>query len=278
MIQHFFIYKILKNAHPRFIMTKNQKTTTTKIPVMYVSLLGILLFTFHTQVSIAQAQTVSLVQLTDSSLAQAIKTYDISIRRNSFLYTGRVYNNKYSSIEGHPFFMDEYWEEGIICYKGQQFDSVNLMYEIFNDEVLVESFTSKGALAPIKLHAADVASFIVFGHTFVRLESDSSQSIRAGFYDVLFDGNTVQLYSRRSKEVVKSNDVNTVAESFIQKDRYYIFKDGQYYQVKKKGALFKVLEDHKKELKRFAKANMLSFSVDRERSLIEVARYYESLK
>ena len=245
---------------------------------MAKSLLGILLFIFLSQGSIAQPQTISQVQLADSSLAHAIKTYDIAIGRNSFLYTGRVYNNKYSSVQGHQFFMDDYWEEGLIWYKGQQFDSVNLMYEIFNDEVLVESFTSRGALAPIKLHTADVVSFKVFGHIFVRLQPDSSQSIKAGFYDVLFDGNTVQLYSRRSKEIVKSNDVNTVAESFIQKDKYYIFKDGQYYQVKKKGTVLKVLEDHKKELKKFVKANMLSFSIDRERSLIEVSRYYESLK
>lgn len=258
-------------------MTKNHKSTSTYHSVLVNHLFGIFLITLLSPCAMAQQDPLTSVQLTDSSLAKAIKIYDLAIGRNSFLYTGRVYNNKYSSVQGHQFFMDDYWEEGVIWYKGQQFDSINLMYEIFNDEVLVESFTTRGALAPLKLHAPDVSSFRLFGHTFVRLQPDSSQNIRVGYYDVLFDGNSVQLYAKRSKEMVKSNDVNTVAESFIQKDKYYLLKGDRYYQVKKKGSVLKVLEDQKRELKKFVKTNMLSFSIDRERTLIEVARFYESL-
>jgi hypothetical protein len=259
-------------------MTKNQKATSTKSPGLAQIILGFLLFTFLSNSTIAQEETVSLVQLADSSLGKAIKTYDIAMARNSFLFTGRVYNDKYRTVLGHQFFKDDYWDEGMVWFKGQQFDSVNLMYEIFNDELLVESFTTKGSMAPLKLHGPDVSAFTLFGHTFVRLLSDSAGIIREGFYDVLYDGDSVQLYARRKKEISKTNDVNTASENFIQKDRHFILKGGQYYPVKSKGSVFKALEDHKKELKKFVKTNLLSYSIDHERSMIEIARYYDSLK
>lgn len=259
-------------------MTKNHKTAPKNALGLANIILGIFLFLFSLPSAQAQQGLLSKTQLADSSLVKAYKTYDLAIARNSFLFTGRNYNNKYKSIQGHQFFIEDYWEVGDICYKGQQFDSVYLLYEIFNDQVLVESFTTKGSMAPLKLHATDVSKFNLFGHTFVRLESDSTGGIVSGYYDVLFEGDSVTLYAKREKEIVKSNDISTVAETFIQKDKYFILKGGQYHQVKKKGSFLKVLGDRKKELKRFARTNMLTFSQNRERSLIAMTKYYDSLK
>jgi hypothetical protein len=259
-------------------MMKNHKTTTQNVLGLLKKILGIFLFLSSLPSAQAQQELLSKTQLADSSLAKAFKTYDLAIARNSFLFTGRNYNNKYKSIQGHQFFIEDYWEEGDICYKGQQFDSVYLLYEIFSDVVLVESFTMKGSMAPLKLHAPDVSRFNLFGHTFVRLESDSTGGIVSGFYDLLFDGDSVTLYAKREKEIVKSNDISTVAETFIQKDKYFIMKGGKYHQVRKKGSFFKVLGDRKKELKRFARTNMLTFSQNRERSLIAMTKYYDSLQ
>ncbi len=185
---------------------------------------------------------------------------------------------KYGTIQNHPYFLDDYWEEGQIVYDGQAFDSVYMMYEIYSDLVLVESFSSKGALSVIKLHSPLISSFKLLGHTFIRLQTDSLQNIQEGFYDLLYDGEKLQLYSRRIKMIVKDDAVNSVAETFTQKDKFYLKKDGQYFQVKKKKSVLKVLHDRKKELKAFARSNQLFFSSDQERSIMALAEYYDNLK
>lgn len=243
---------------------------------LYFLLLSTFFSLYHNLLH-AQNDLQAPANFTDSAYLNAVKAYDLAIARNSFLYTGRVYNTKYGSIKNHPYFLDDYWEEGKIVYQGQPFDSVYMMYEIYSDLVLIEGFTTKGALTIIKLHSPDVSAFSLHGHHFVRLNEDTLQNFREGFYDQLYDGQHVQLYCKRIKAIVKNNDVNTVAESFFQKDKYYIRKEGQYFQVKKKKSVLKVLHDHKKELRAFANNNRLYFADEQEQSILSMVQFYDSL-
>jgi hypothetical protein len=258
---------------------KHQSITTTKhkcaLPACLLVLFFLLSQPFDARSQ--EAGSLSREQKADSSLTTAIKTYDLSIGRNSFLFTGRVYFDKYNSVKEHQFFVDDYWELGEVDYAGQHFDSIYLMYEIYSDLLLVEHFNSQGSLSPIELHSESISSFSLFGHKFVRLEPDTLENVKEGFYDVLFDGEQTRLYAFRRKEIVKANEGNSVVETFVQKDKYYLHKDGHYYRVRKKRSLLKVLEDHKKELKRFIKSNALFFSQNSENALVEVVQYYDSL-
>jgi len=226
----------------------------------------------------AQTNTLTKSQKADSALAQAIKLYDRTIGRNSFLYTGKVYVDKYGNIEGHQFFNEDYWELGEIVYEGQHFDSVYLMYDIYNDQLLLEHFNSSGSLAPIKLFNSKISSFKLQGHSFVKFEKDTISGLSDGFYDELFIGDQVEIHVMRKKEIYKSSGTNTVEEVFKERDKFYIKKDGVFYLIKSQRNISKALLDYKKEIKRFIRSNKLFYRQDKERTLVLVARYYEDLK
>jgi len=227
--------------------------------------------------AMAQGDALSINQKVDSSLLEAIHMYDRTIGRNSFLYTGKVYVDQYSGVKGHQFFNEEYWEQSEIVYDGHHFDSVYLMYDIYNNEVLLEHFSSEGVLAPIKLYNPKISSFNIQGHTFVMLEQDSLNRIKEGFYDQLFLGDHIGVYVLRRKEIYKSTGTNIITENFIAKHKYYIKKNGIFYPVRSKGTIAKALLDRKKEIKRYLNANRLYYKEDPERTLMMAAKYYESL-
>lgn len=69
----------------------------------------------------------------------------------------------------------------------------------------------------------------------------------------------------------------TMTDRFTEKVSYYICKEGVYYPVSGKRSLFNVFKENKNELKRYMKERKLSFGDERERSLIRVAEYCETL-
>jgi hypothetical protein len=240
-------------------------------------MMAILLSVIFTSELAAQSGKLTLSQKADSALVKAINIYDREIGRNSFLYTGRVYNDKYGNIKEHQYFAEDYWEQSEIVYDGHYFDSVYLMYDVYNDLLLLEHFNSKGMLSPITLHNPKISSFVIQGFSFVMLEKDTISGKPKGFYNELFQGDRISFYALRRKEITKSNEINSVQEEFIEKDKFYFLLDEVFYPIRKKGNILKVLADKKKEIKSFMRNNLLYYRQNPERVLVEVAQFYESL-
>ncbi len=225
----------------------------------------------------AQPQELTISQKADSALVKAIGLYDHTIGRNSFLYTGRVYYDDYGGIRGHQFFMEDYWSQGEIVYDGQHFDSVFLMYDIYNDQLLLEHFNSGGILSPIMLYNPKVSSFSIQDHFFIRIEEDTVTGMRESFYDELYTNDHLGIYALRRKQVSKSNRINDFYEEFIERDRFYLKKGDVYHRIRRKKDILNVLSDHKKELRKYLRSNLFLFRKNPENTLVAVAQYYESL-
>jgi hypothetical protein len=214
----------------------------------------------------------------DFALMEAVKKYDSHLRRNTMVYTGRSYHDARPNVKGHQYFGEDYWEFGRIDYDNNVYDSIYLKYDIYKDLVLIENFNSSGFLSPITLFSKKVASFDLMGHHFVWIERDTSSNIKSSFYDQMYNQNGLEVLIRRKKEIVNSNEFNSLSEKYDQNDRYYIKKDSYTYQVRKKKSILKVLSDHKKEVKNFIKSNNLNFKINADNQIVEVVKYYDSLR
>lgn len=69
----------------------------------------------------------------------------------------------------------------------------------------------------------------------------------------------------------------TLTDRFVEKISYYICRDGVYYPVSGKRSLLNLFKEKGNELKRYIKDQKLSFGDERERSLIRVVEYCETL-
>jgi len=216
-------------------------------------------------------------KLADAALESTIKMYDRSLKQNSFIFNGRIYNDVYGGLRGHPYFMEDYWETGRVTFKGQQFDSLYLMYEIYNDLLLLNSYNNLGRVAPIELNSHDIQNFYLHDHSFVFLEADSSSVFPEGFYDAVYKGTSVSIYAKRKKEIHKNMSANGLWEELREADIYYLKKGNMYYRIRNNGSVVKVLEEHKKAVRTYIRKNNIDLKINSERGLVMIVSYFESL-
>ena len=213
----------------------------------------------------------------DQALSEVIKLYDSRLGQNSFIYNGRIYNEKFMGIRGHPYFSDDYWITGRITFQDMVFDGLQLIYEIYHDQLLLSSYNNQGRFAPIILNSGDIKNFELHGHTFVFLEHDKVSGLAEGLYDVVYSGPDLQLYIKRKKEIIKETFGTDMWEEFRETDICYLKKENTYYHIKNRNSVLKALEDYKKEIKTFIKNENLDFRADMEGALLKIVAWFESL-
>src|SRR5690606_34682790 len=121
-----------------------------------------------------------------------------------------------------------------------------------------------------------VEYFEVLGHHFINVREDSGWSgLRPGYYDLLYDGD-MKLLCKRKKSINEKIENGVVDVSFIERATYHLLRDGEAISVRKKASILKALDDKKKALKQFARANGLG-NRNKEEMLISLIRHYESL-
>jgi len=225
----------------------------------------------------AQATVPDAEEIAQNALKKAVRQYDKSLGKNSFVYSGKSYYGPYGGIKGHQFFTDDYWEQGSVNFEGHLYDSIYLRYDIFKDLLIIENFNLQGRPSPIIIYGPKVKYFTLFDHNFVRMEKDTISNIKEGYYDLMYQGDSLSAIIKRRKELINSNEINTNRQMFVERDRYYLKKNDLIYQVKSKSSILKVLKDRKKELKKYIKTNGLYFKPMPDGFIVAVVKYYESL-
>lgn len=221
----------------------------------------------------AQDSDSALVQ---ASINQAIARYKAVIGVQARLYNGRKYAPPEQDFDQHPYFLSEDWIIGDVFYDGELFRQVPLMYDIFGRTLITEHLSSG---QPIELVTEKLRHFTIDGHHFKRMEiaAPGNGLPRTDFYDVLYEGPT-RLLALREKQQKREIDASTIEIVYDERTRYFLYHNGTFTQVKGKASTWKVLQDKKAALKRFAKQNRAAFAPDKELLLKALATHYDTLK
>ena len=222
--------------------------------------------------------TSAQVTADDSSLFKAgskpIEVYYQALGEQSPIYTGSEYIESPIPLqEGHVFFETNVFVKGTVYLDGMLFTGVPIMYDIVKDQLIIQHYTH---LFKINIPLERVEYFILSGHTFVRLLPDSSNAIKAGFYDRLYNGK-IMLLAKREK-TIKEGYVNVqLNNAILQKTIYYIKKDGHYHIIKNMRSLLSVLKNKKKEIQQYLNSNKIKFKKDPEHAMIVAAEYFDRI-
>ncbi len=190
------------------------------------------------------------------------------MKEQNQLYNGGDYLDYRALKDEHPYYISEDWITGSIRYDNEQYDDVSLLYNINTDNIITER--SPSAIM-IKLVRDKVQSFSIDGHQFVLIKAH--EDLSTGFYDQLCSGR-VELYAKRIKDFQETISGIEVQRNFIEKNKYYLHKDGQYYPIKSKKSILTVLGDRKRELNQFIHENHLRIRQNREGVFIKLTEYY----
>ena len=214
------------------------------------------------------------------AIARAIGMYHKSMNPESGLYDGSEYPyTAYYPVapaDSDPFFINSTFDTGAVFYQGMLYENVPLLFDIIQGDVLVRD---PSKLNIIRLHKENVEWFRLHGHTFLRLEKDSSSThpVKTGFYTPLHRGST-SLYLFPSKQIKESSSASGGLKTYAdENDEYLINKGNDYFKVKDKKSVLRVLGDRRKEIGQFIKKNKLKLRQDPYNNLPKVVAYYDTL-
>ncbi len=204
----------------------------------------------------------------------AVNQYNEAVGSNSRLYNGEEYTYRFHSIKGHQFFGNEEFVEGNIVYDGLRYDSVELMYDIYQQKVVIKNFRPNGHSVKIGLIYEKIEGFSLGDRNFQYLEPDSTNpDITPGFYNILIDDDiAVAVY--RSKYVIKTLGADRYPEMFEINDHLYIVRNNIFFRIRSKGRLLKLLADQKKALKKYCRKKQIFYKKDPENALILICSEY----
>lgn len=210
--------------------------------------------------------------------SQAVSLYDAAMNRQYMLYNGSEYNPFPEPYEGHHYFGSEYWEDGSVKYYGERYDAIPMQYDLLNDVLIIEHYDQNGYMAEVVLHSEKVDYFELLDHTFVRLSPDTAQvlGVRSGFYDLLYDGQHKILCKRR-KMVKERIESGALRVSFLERENFYLVKDGRVFPLKNKGSVLKVLSDKRRALNQYVRSEVRDYR-NKEKLFVDLVRYYDSLE
>lgn len=231
----------------------------------------------------AFSQTQMKDSLTDKQVSNAIALYDNYTSDNSPIYNGREYLFYTFKMEGDPFFGTGIYGDGSVdfvqgwvSYNGRKYGLVPLLFDLVRNQLVVLSPDHK---TPVVMLNEYIDSFSLYGHKFVSLKEDHTQNLyNTGFYDLLYNGQSVQFMEKRAKSLNPRIQGVAMITSFPSKNHFYIHKKGLYYLVTGKKDVFRVFGDKIRDLKKTMRQNHLKLKRKNfETAATKVTALYDQL-
>ena len=199
----------------------------------------------------------------------ASEIYSERMKDHIHLYDGSDYRIYSKNGDQHPYYNED-WEVGSVFYNGSLYSNEEMLYDLYRDQVIIQDFYGGNF---IQLVAEKIDHFNLNDHTFVRI---SDKEIPSGFYDLRVDGE-IKFYIKRSKAFKEVVTSDAVVDEFKTINKYYIYRNNTYYQVKNKRTVRLILRDYEDSINPFIKKEHLDFRSNFEYSMIRLIQFCNGL-
>jgi len=192
---------------------------------------------------------------------------------NQIYYNGKVWIGLYYNVYGTEFIIEDKWYMADITINGIRFDSVELKYDIYNDEVLANYYDKK----IIVLNNENIDSFKLYIENrelfFVNLRGNDELK---GHHELIYEGDS-KLYRKWKKK--RAQFVIEARYDEFQPDNDIIaYINNNIYPVKNRKRLLKAMDDKKSEIKSYIRQEKINIDFSNPETLIPVFRYYDTLR
>ncbi len=224
--------------------------------------------------------TLSAQILTDSAFVAKVEhhitqEYINLLGSEAPIYNGKIYR-PFLKLESssHAFFLNNQYLSGSLVYEGLNYQNLNLMYDLVNDQLILLNFDKTGGIiVPKEL----VSSFFIDKHHFINIKSDvlNKKDISPGYYQLLYQGE-INLLARKTKKIDEIISPEGIKYSISQQDKYYLFKDSAYHHIRNQKDLLQILRSNPDQNLSFLKKEKLDFKKNNEGAMVKLLNFYDS--
>lgn len=192
-------------------------------------------------------------------------------RSNSSLINGPEYIVDYIGRTSHPFFISKNWQKGDIFYQGNLYREVPLLYDIYQDILLLKHLDKDLLPVFLRVQTDRVDYFKVHDHLFMwfALPDSSGMDLNPGFYDLIYEGQSHLLLARR----IKRDFIERSRREFEEAHKFYLISQGHFIPVKTKKDFYELYPNQISDIKAYIKANKLKINPRHESDLINLTRF-----
>ncbi len=200
------------------------------------------------------------------------KTYGI----DQELVCGEVYEDHYRGAIGTPFFMNEDFTPGKVCYKQHEYNNLSIKYDIYEHRLLAD-YKHNNSQIRFYLINEFLNSFEVSGRKFVNLTLINNEP---QIYQVIESNGAIKCYYSWHKDRVESNHMAPRLSYEFSKDKRkkYLMYNGQVYSFKGKGSFIGVFpkKNHNK-IKSYIRQNNIYLANCTDIQMKQLLNYCNSL-
>lgn len=174
-------------------------------------------------------------------------------KHNLPLNNGKFYFNTFKTNTTHPFFISDKFILCTIKYDHQDYNKINLKYDINRDVLVFKPFGESENYGTILIENK-VNEFILHNKKFVNLSLSNSQ-ISNGFYEENFVAKNFIFYIKHKKskrESIKNQEMFMEFEIF---NEFLILKNNSFITIKNKKHIVNLFPNYKNEINTFYNEN-----------------------
>jgi len=164
--------------------------------------------------------------------------------------------------------------KGSVFFNGRRFDNLDLLYDIYSDELLLRSVSYPVIIMNKEMVDSFILVFDNRNYPVINAGNDSPGVLR-GYVNIIYEGPST-LYVKYKKNI-QPLAVDGRYDLFHSDHSVYLKKGEEIVAVGKK-ELLNLLEDKRKEIRLYLKSNSLKLRQKDPETYIPVLRYYDSLK
>ncbi len=218
--------------------------------------------------------------ISDSQISYLYTIYNQRIDISNELINGRDYIPYYYRSENKPLLFNEKKRTGSLILNGKKYDNLSLEYDTFLDELIYADNTKVlvGKLLMISINKDLIDGFtlhfdndsLMFRH--FKSGEGLKFNLPEGFYEVVYNG--------KSKFIIKHQSSVTHEQSineYLYSTTGYVMVGDDYYRVRSKKGLLKLLAGKSKEMKKFMRASGIHNRKLDKKQIFSVLKYYDDL-
>jgi hypothetical protein len=200
---------------------------------------------------------------------------DSSLENDFVLMNARYFIEKYPRAYGKPYFDVSNYSPCKLILGNNTYKDINLIYDIFEQKLhfVLNKTNEKGVV--FELNNQVITRFYLDDKVFVNYY-ELPFLPQSGFYEEIFLGKHLNVYSRWSKDYVETITMQNIGEFTSQKRKLFFEINGKMVDISSKERFLKIFAGERNKIKSFMKENKIRLFKSNNSDLIKLFSFTDS--